>query len=167
MDAQVGHFLPASVSIFPFLENCVLAAVIYVLITSRLAYCNAFYMELLFKIIQKLQLVHNIAASYLWLLERDPSSSVLKQYLCLPACFLALFRMLVLTFKPDLNDLRLGYLKHYWFPCEPASLLRSGTFRSEVGGSLRLGKILVSFHLWSSWPVSDAWHQPWLLFGLE
>ncbi|KAF7237751.1 Insulin-like growth factor 2 mRNA-binding protein 3, partial [Varanus komodoensis] len=95
----------------PYLECDCLATVTHALVTSRLDFCNALYVELLLKTVRILQLVQNRAARLLTGTGRYVHMTpVLRQLHWLPIEVRAQFKVLVMTYKA-LNGLGPGYLK--------------------------------------------------------
>ncbi|KAF7252275.1 Succinate dehydrogenase assembly factor 3, mitochondrial [Varanus komodoensis] len=109
----------------PYLENDCLATVTHALVTSRLDFCNAFYVGLPLKMVWILQLVQNNAVRLLTGTGRYVHMTpVLRQLHWLPIEVWAQFKVLVMTFKA-LNGLGSGYLKERLHPYMPARRLSS------------------------------------------
>ena len=109
----------------PYLDRDNLASVVYALVTSKLGYCNALYMGLPLKTVQKLQLVQNAAARLITGTRRfEHIRPVLAHLHWLPIRFRAQFKVLVLTYKA-LYGLGPQYLTEHLSRHEPTRTLRS------------------------------------------
>uniref|UniRef100_R4GD80 Reverse transcriptase domain-containing protein n=1 Tax=Anolis carolinensis TaxID=28377 RepID=R4GD80_ANOCA len=109
----------------PFLGRSDLAMVVHALVTSRLDYCNAFYVGLPLKTVWKLQLVQHAAAKLITgMTYRERTTPLLSQLHWLPICYRAQFKVLVLTYKA-LNGSSPIYLSEHISSYEPARSLRS------------------------------------------
>ena len=84
----------------PFLELEDLKTVVHTLVTSRLNFCNVLYIGLPLCLVQKLQLVQNMAES---LVTGTPKGAditlVLKSLHWLPISFWVKYKVLVIAFK--------------------------------------------------------------------
>lgn len=86
----------------------------------RLNYCNVFYMGLLLKTVQKLQVVKNAPVQMLTgARQTDHFTSIVWKLLWLPVLFCAQFKVLVVTYNvlgPNFIGLGPGYLKEHFSP---------------------------------------------------
>ncbi|XP_058023847.1 uncharacterized protein LOC131190529, partial [Ahaetulla prasina] len=110
----------------PFLDRDALCTVTHALVTSRLDYCNALYMDLPLESTRRLQLVQNAAACVIegvgWSSHVTP---ILRRLHWLPVVFRVRFKVLVTTFKM-LHGLGPGYLRDRLLPsCTSQRLVRS------------------------------------------
>ncbi|XP_053111605.1 uncharacterized protein LOC128327198 [Hemicordylus capensis] len=109
----------------PFLEEDDLKTVVHQLVISWLDYCNALYVGLPLYVVRKLQLVQHAAARLVsGSTQRDHIIPVLQQLHWLPICFLAKYKVLVITFKA-LNGLGPSYLRECFLLHDPHRTLKS------------------------------------------
>ncbi|XP_061465627.1 uncharacterized protein LOC133376825 [Rhineura floridana] len=158
----------------PYLDRENLASVVHVLVTSKLDYCNALYVGLPLKTVQKLQLVQNAAARLLTGTRRsDHITPILARLHWLPICFWARFKVLVLTYKALHGtgpQYLLERLPRYETSCTLRStsktLLRVPTHREARRAATRKRAFSVAApELWNTLPEEIPWRQRYYLFG--
>uniref|UniRef100_A0A803SXZ5 Reverse transcriptase domain-containing protein n=1 Tax=Anolis carolinensis TaxID=28377 RepID=A0A803SXZ5_ANOCA len=102
-----------------------LATVVHALVTSRLDYCNALYVGLPLKTVQKLQLVQWEAAKLITRVAyREHITPLLRQLHWLPISYQAQFKVLALAYKA-LNGSGPAYLSEHVSCYDPPRNLRS------------------------------------------
>ena len=172
----------------PFLDQESLQTVTHALVISRIDYCNALYMGLPLKSIQKLQLAQNAAArAVLGAPRRAHITPLLCELHWLPVCFWVQFKVLVITFKA-LHGMGPGYLKDRLVPirstcptqaCKEGMLRTRSTKEFHLVGSWRRAFSAVAPALWNillpkvrqapslldfrrqlkTWPCHHAWGE--------
>ena len=108
-----------------FLDAYSTKALVQALVISRLDYCNALYVNLPQRLINKLQKAQNSAARLIFRKRRNCHiTPVLKMLHWLPVSYRVQFKILMLTYKV-LNNSAPQYLKSLVVPFQPRRQLRS------------------------------------------